>query len=104
TDLAGLSAARVEFTLNDAAPSVLNTGSGGPISVDGTSHRALLLGLKPASSYTYRLVASAGTERCVSDEQTLTTGAGTPDVPVLRTAVDPSHQARGFIVTSSGYG
>ncbi|HWP06482.1 MAG TPA: hypothetical protein VNN72_12100 [Polyangiaceae bacterium] len=103
-DLAGLSAARVEFTLNDAAPGMLNTGSGGPIGVGGSTHRALLLGLKPESTYTYRLVAYAGTERCVSEAHTLTTGAGTRDVPVLRTAVDPSRQARGFIVTSSGYG
>jgi len=104
TDLAGLSTARLEFTLNDAAPGVLNQGSGGPVSVEGTSHRALMLGLKPERTYTYRIVANAGSASCVSEDRTLTTGAGTREIPLTRTAVNTALEAGGFILTSSGYG
>ena len=41
TDLAALSDASVEFTLDDPAPNEINRGSGGPIDVSGQTHRAL---------------------------------------------------------------
>lgn len=103
TDLAGLTSAKIEFTLNDPEPGVLNTGSGGPIDIGGETHRALLLGLKAERTYTYRIVASAGATVCTSPEQTLTTGAKPSNAPsVTRTAMDAAAQARGFVITSIG--
>jgi hypothetical protein len=99
TDLAGLSEARIEFTLDDPAADEINRGSGGKIDVAGTTHRALMLGLKPERTYTYRIVATGGGKVCTSADQTLTTGAATGAPAVIRTANDPTAQAPGFIVT-----
>jgi hypothetical protein len=99
TDLAGLSEARIEFTLNDPADDVINKSSGGKIDVAGTAHRALMLGLKAERTYTYRIVATGGGKLCTSADQTLTTGAATGAPTVTRTAHNPTGQARGFIVT-----
>lgn len=103
TDLAGLTAASIEFSLDDAPPDTINTGSGGAIDVTGTAHRALMLGLKPQKTYTYRIVAKAGATTCTSADQSLTTGANTGAPTVVRKSMKPSAQAKGFIVTSSGY-
>jgi len=104
TDLGGLTSARIEFTLNDPAADEINRGSGGPIDVAGTQHRALMLGLKPARGYTYRIVATAGGKVCTSPDRTLTTGAD-PDAAKIvltstRNASAASAPAQGFIVTS----
>ena len=104
TDLDGLSEARIEFTLNDPRASELNRGSGGPIDVTGTSHRALILGLKPQRTYTYRIVATAGDTACTSPDGTLTTGAAVGAPILTQTNEDGASRANGFIVTSSGYG
>jgi hypothetical protein len=100
TDLAGLAGARIEFTLNDPASDETNRGSGGPIDVAGTQHRALLLGLKPARTYTYRIVATDGDSVCTSPERTLTTGVLTNGATVTRTAPGAAARAQGFIVTT----
>jgi hypothetical protein len=98
TDLPGLSAARIEFFLDDPGADEVNVGSGGPISV--SEQRALLLGLKPDRSYTYRIVASAGETDCVSTDQKLQTPA-TPDAPEVTRVLEPNStsRAKGFIMT-----
>src|SRR6187399_1190064 len=58
TDLAGLRAARIEFTLSEPAADEINRGGGGPIDLTGSPHRALMLGLKPGRTYSYRVVAT----------------------------------------------
>jgi hypothetical protein len=103
TDLAGLTSASIEFTLDDPTPDTINTGSGGDIDVSGTTHRALLLGLKAQRSYTYRIVAKSGTTSCTSADQTFVTGAATNAPSVTRTVMNAAEEARGFIVTSGGY-
>jgi hypothetical protein len=91
------------LTLSDPAPDEINRGSGGPIDITGTTHRALLLGLKPGRTYTYRIVAKAGAATCTSRDQTITT-AVSPGAPTLtRTTQNAEARARGFIVTSTGY-
>ena len=100
TDLAGLTGARIEFTLNDPAPDELNRGSGGPIDIVGTQHRALLLGLKPARTYTYRIVATDGGKICTSPDRTLTTGALATAATLTRTAQGATAPSQGFIVTT----
>src|SRR4029079_14001037 len=71
TDLAGLTEARIEFTLNEPAPDTLNRGSAAKIDVSATTHRALMLGLKAGRTYTYRIVATgAGGQTCTSPDRT----------------------------------
>jgi hypothetical protein len=100
-DLASLSDARIEFTLTDAAPDEINRGSGGPIDIAGTQHRALMLGLKPARTYTYRIVATDGGKVCTSPDRTLTTGTLANVPSVTRTAPGAATPAQGFIVTTN---
>jgi hypothetical protein len=101
TDLAGLAQARVEFTLDDPAAHEINTGGGGEVDVSGTSHRALLLGLKAERTYTYRIVATGGGRECTSPDQKFSTGAATDAPTLTRTVHDSAARARGFIVTNS---
>jgi hypothetical protein len=103
TDLEPLHAARLEFTLNDPKPGEINTGSGGPVDITGTRQRALMLGLKPERTYTYRIVAESGTTVCASPARSLTTGSAAGAPVVSRTVHDAAARARGFIVTSGGY-
>jgi hypothetical protein len=104
TDLAGLTSARIEFTLNDPPAGTINRGSGGSIDIAGTSHRALMLGLKPARIYTYRIIATAGTKVCTSPDRTLTTGSDADAAKIVltstRNAAATATPATGFIVTS----
>lgn len=97
TDLDGLTAARIEFSLDDPEPDELNLGSGGPISA--TEPRALLLGMKPDRSYTYRIVATAGDRFCVSEDQKIRTRPDR-DAPVLTRAAGDAFASRsnGFVV------
>jgi hypothetical protein len=101
TDLSGLTAARVEFSLDDPKDGEINVGSGGPI--DPTQPSALLLGLKPDRSYTYRIVATAGQTYCVSDDQKIRTQPD-PKAPALTVMAGDGFAARsnGFIVTCMG--
>jgi hypothetical protein len=102
TDLAGLRAARLEFTLNDPAPDEINRGSGGPLDITVSPHRALMLGLKPERTYNYHIVATGGDGDCTSPEGTLTTGAALGAPTVTRTTNDAAARAPGFIITSDG--
>jgi len=103
TGLAALSGARIEFTLDDPADDEFNRGSGGAIDITGETHRALLLGLKPERTYTYRIVAESGGTVCTSPDRSLTTGAGldTFTHTLTRTAGSAIAPAQGFIVTTS---
>lgn len=100
TDLAGLTEAHIEFTLDDPKDGELNVGSGGPISVSDSS--ALLLGLKPGRTYTYRLIVKAGNTTCISPDHSLTTevDAKAPVVTRTLTELGPS-RGNGFIVACS---
>jgi hypothetical protein len=97
TDLEGVTEARIEFSLDDPEEGELNVGSGGPISV--SEPRALLLGLKPARSYTYRIVVSAGATVCTSPDQQLVTDADPEAELMTRVAGESGSPAPGFIVT-----
>jgi hypothetical protein len=92
----GLTGARIEFTLDDPQADELNVGGGGPISV--TEPQALMLGLKANRSYTYRIVATAGDQVCVSPDQSLSTPAS--DVPVVTRVAGATAATRsnGFIL------
>ena len=111
TTLSNLASANIVFALNGASSSVLNKGGTATVDLTKSNHRTLLLGLKPASDYTFHIEATnASGANCKSPDYTLpTTGSFPPTgtfptgVPLIaRTVVNASAQAKGFIVTSSG--
>ena len=73
-----------------------------PVELAQPDYETVLVGMKPTTSYVYRikLTSSAGT--CVSEDYLLTTGAleGVPELTV--TIQDPAHHDRGFLVVSKG--
>ncbi len=96
TDLAGLTEARIEFLVDEPQAGEVNIGSGGPISP--MEPQALLLGLKPSRSYTYRIVVGAGETECSSADQKLVTAAD-PEAPVFGGALGrPEELANGFVL------
>lgn len=105
TTLQDVSRARIVYTLDGAAPTIINKGGSAPAELTNSSHRTLLLGLKQSSTYTFHIEATAanGVE-CTSPEETLTTGSLSGAPSVTRTVSNVSAQAGGFIVTSSGQG
>jgi hypothetical protein len=111
TAMSNLARANIVFSLNGASSSVLNKGGTAPVDLTKSNHRALLLGLKPSSNYTFHIEATdeSGALCKSSDFALPTTGsfAATPTFPtgvpvISRTVANASAQAKGFIVTSSG--
>lgn len=98
TDLAGVTAARIEFFLNDPKADEFNVGGGGEISA--TNGRAFMLGLKSNRSYTYHLVVEAGETMCVSSDHELVTPVD-PDMPLVLTQLTSEQRSNGFIVASA---
>ncbi len=97
------SSAKIVYTLNDTAPSLLNQGGEAPVELANANYRTLLLGLKQSKDYTFHIEASRGGAICVSPDYALpTTGvlAGAPNVTV--SVAQPAARQPGFIVTSSG--
>jgi hypothetical protein len=74
-----------------------------PVDLTQASYRTLLLGMKPSSSYVYKIVASSATGSCTSNSYTIMTGSLTGTVPkVTPTIMNASAHDHGFIVTSTG--
>lgn len=104
TTLAGVTDAKIVYTLDDAAAGVLNTGGTAPVDLTTPNHRTLLLGLKPRSHYSFHIEATnaAGTS-CSSASYALPATGTLAGAPVVtRAAANPAAQAKGFIVTSGG--
>jgi hypothetical protein len=103
TDLANVASAQIVYTLNNAASSILNKGGTAPVDLKRTNYRTLLLGLKPSSTYTFHVEATTSSGSvCKSADRTLTTGTLSGAPTITRTATNPTSQAGGFIVTSTG--
>jgi hypothetical protein len=104
TTLPSLASANIVYTLKDAPPTLLNTGGTAPVDLTKASYRTLLLGLKPASDYTFHLEATATDGAvCQSPDYPLPTTGVLANAPAIsRVASNAAAQARGFIVTSSG--
>jgi hypothetical protein len=72
---------------------------------DAVEQRTLLLGMKAEREYSFRIVATAGTQTCTSDTFTLVTGPVPNSLPVFeRVVVDADAVAPGFILTATGLG
>ena len=93
TDLAGITEARIEFGLTTSY------GITAPVNLAQPSYRTLLLGMKPSSTYHYRVVARAGQGECTGTDQTITTGALPSNAAEANlTTTDASSLAGGYLV------
>jgi hypothetical protein len=93
-----MTSARIDFGPAGAAPTM-----SAPVSLTEPNYRTLLLGMKGAREYAFRVVATSPAGTCTSQDYTLTTGAVPSNVPrITRTAMNATAQDRGFIITSGG--
>ncbi|MBN2573949.1 MAG: aryl-sulfate sulfotransferase [Deltaproteobacteria bacterium] len=98
-----LSRAQIVYTLDNAGSGVLNKGGNAPVDLTKPNYRTLLLGLKPSSTYTFHVEATAADgSACKSDDATLTTGTLSGAPTITRTASKPTAQAVGFVISSGG--
>ncbi len=87
----------------DFGPSAGGTALVAPVDLTQASYRTLLLGMKPSTSYAYKIVATNASGSCTSSSYTIMTGAlpsGTPTV--MATISNATAHDKGFIVTSTG--
>ncbi|HEX6276824.1 MAG TPA: hypothetical protein VFZ53_27480, partial [Polyangiaceae bacterium] len=76
-------------------------GMRAPVDLAEMSYRTLLLGMKPASTYHFRVTATAGSTNYVSEDYTIQTGAATTAVQISGfREMNAAGRKRGFIVTS----
>lgn len=93
-------AAHLEFGLPDSEERWV-----APVDVRGDEHRTLLLGMKAAHRYEFRIVVSDGDTECVSRDFPITTGELPNSIPrITREVYDGQQAQRGFIITSTGVG
>jgi hypothetical protein len=103
TTLPSPSKAQIVYSLNNPGASVLNKGGTAPVDLGKANYRTLLLGLKPSSTYTFHVEATAADgSTCKSAEATLTTGTLSGAPTVTRTATKPTAQAVGFVLLTGG--
>ena len=77
----GITSAHIDFGVDTTY------GMTAPVDLTATNYRTLLLGMKPAKTYHFRIVASSGASTYTSDDQTVTTGA--------KITLDAHHQLLG---------
>lgn len=94
TTVSGMVDARIEFGLDD------NYGMTAPVDLNETDYRTLLLGMKPSSTYHFRIVAGDGTMSYSSGDYQIDTGpAGTVNMPTYNVA-NAGALERGFLLLS----
>jgi hypothetical protein len=75
-----------------------------PVDLTSEGYRTLLLGMKGATRYAYRIAVTGSTGTCTSPEYTITTGPVPADVkPMSVTFQNAGARAQGFIVASTGF-
>ncbi|MBN2717022.1 MAG: aryl-sulfate sulfotransferase [Deltaproteobacteria bacterium] len=102
TSIQPLSSAVIEFSLDDLSSQPDDTQTA-PVALDSIStdgvYRSVLLGMKPASVYHYRITVND----CSSAKHTIETGPIPVELPsISNTAIMPAMSANGFIVSSTG--
>ena len=76
-------------------------GMKAPVDLAQADYRTLLLGMKPMTTYHFRVVASDGSKQYASDDYTIETGAATTAVKIGKFDVkQDTGRERGFIVVS----
>jgi hypothetical protein len=105
TTLTDLAHAEVVYSLDDPDADTLNRGGSAPVTLAESGQHTLLVGLKPLRNYTFHVEATAQSGfTCSSEDFPLTTGELTGLPAITRTALDPTAQAGGFIITTGGFG
>jgi hypothetical protein len=98
----------VKWSLPDVAPDSaeirfgVDTGYGmiAPVDLNEPDHRTVLLGMKPNRTYHFQVVATKGTNRYQSPDQTLKTGPATNLVNVTASVQDAAAHVPGFIIST----
>ena len=94
----GITSAHIDFGLDTTY------GMTAPVdltSLTAMNYRTVLLGMKPAKTYHFRIVASAGTTTYTSDDQTVATGAKLSSAPITSFSVkNAAAVTKGFFITS----
>lgn len=76
-------------------------GMTAPVDLTATGYRTLLLGMKPAKTYHFRVVASDGSKTYTSDDHTVMTGAKLATNPLTSFSVkNAAAVPKGFFITS----
>jgi len=95
TTATGITSAHIDFGLDTSY------GMTAPVDLTAMNYRTLLLGMKPAKTYHFRIVASNGTTTYMSDDQTVTTGAKLSAAVISSFSVkNAAAVPKGFYVTS----
>lgn len=97
TDLPNLTEAHIDFGPTGSEPSMT-----APVDLNEPDYRTLLLGMKGARSYSFRILASSGESTCASPDFSFTTGPVPSWVPVVSKASSGEDASKGFIVTTPG--
>jgi hypothetical protein len=72
-----------------------------PVDLTELDYRTVLVGMKPAKAYHFRIVATDGSDTYTSLDQTLTTGAATPLIPRGTVMISqPDKVDEGFVIGS----
>lgn len=91
----GITSAHIDFGLDTTY------GMTAPVDLTAKDYRTLLLGMKPAKTYHFHVVASDGSKTYTSDDQTVTTGAKVSANLLSSFSVkDASKLPKGFFITS----
>ncbi len=94
-NVSGLTEAHIDFGLDTTY------GMTAPVDLALADHRTLLLGMKPAKTYHFRVVARDATTSYTSGDYTVMTGPATTTVSISRFQVmNATARKRGFIITS----
>ncbi|HSS39793.1 MAG TPA: arylsulfotransferase family protein, partial [Polyangia bacterium] len=95
--LSAMTAAEIDFGPAASGPAMV-----APVDLTQPSYKTVLVGMKPTTSYVYRIVARSAAGTCTSQDFTIMTGtlANAPK-PTITIASAAQHD-KGFIVTSTG--
>jgi hypothetical protein len=94
-DVSALTEAHIDFGLDTSY------GMTAPVDLALTDHRTLLLGMKPAKMYHFRVVARDASATYTSNDYTVMTGPATTTVSISKFQVmNAAANKRGFIITS----
>jgi hypothetical protein len=94
-NVSALTEAHIDFGLDTSY------GMTAPVDLTLTDHRTLLLGMKPAKLYHFRVVARDATATYTSSDNTVMTGPATTTVSISKFQVmNATARKRGFIITS----
>ena len=97
TSLSNPTSAEIDFGPSSSGPTMV-----APVDLSQPNYKTVLIGMKPSSSYVYRIIARTSAGSCTGEDASIMTGALTnPPKPTVTIASASSHD-KGFIITSSG--